>query len=88
MPDWAKSLLGIEGASVTVSGTAAAATPLGERAAAIGTQAAQAAGGTAQPQEVLVRVDMNNLPAGSKVQTQGSKGAQFDTNIGYSMVAP
>ena len=83
LPDWAKDLLGIDGASVT--GTAAAATPIGQRAAQIGQQAAQAATGRQQPQEVLVRVDMNNLPAGTRVQTEGSQGAKFDTNLGYQM---
>lgn len=84
LPDWAKTQLGIGG--VAVVGTGAAATPVGQRAAAIGQQAAKAAAG--QSPEVLVRVDMSNLPAGTKVQTQGSKGAQFDTNLGYAMARP
>lgn len=85
LPDWAKELFGIEGASA-VSGpaTAGAAHPVAQRAAQIGQQAAQGM----KPQEVLVRVDMNNLPAGTKVQTAGSQGAKFDTNLGYSMMAP
>lgn len=81
LPDWAKESLGI-GGTVTV-GTAAAATPVGQRAAAIGQQAAAQALG--KPQEVLVKVDMSNLPAGTRVETQGSKGAQFDTNLGWAM---
>lgn len=81
LPDWAKDLLGIN-ATVTASPGPAAA-PIGQRAAQIGSQAAQAAAG--KPQEVLVRVDMNNLPPGTKVQTQSKQGAKFDTNLGYSM---
>lgn len=109
MPDWAKDLLGISGATVTADAgaegapvgpdgvapapgaapqTMAAATPLGQRAAAIGQQAAQAAVASNQPQEVLVKVDMSNLPPGTKVQTSGSQGAKFDTNLGYSMGTP
>lgn len=84
LPDWAKAQLGIGGVSVV--GTAGAGTPVGQRAAAIGQQAARAA--TGQSPEVLVKVDMSNLPAGTKVQTQGSKGAQFDTNLGYAMARP
>jgi hypothetical protein len=86
LPSWAKDLLGISGNAVTLTGTGAAATPIGQRAAQIGQDAAGAVRG--QPQEVLVRVDMNNLPAGSKVKTEGSQGAKFDTNLGYSMATP
>lgn len=116
LPDWAKSLLGIDGAAVTVAATppapgqpvatmgqqaattppaatlgqqaatGAAATPIGQRAAAIGQQAAQAT----KPQEdrVLVTVDMKNLPQGTRVTTNGTQGAKFDTNLGYAMGAP
>ena len=85
LPDWAKDLLGIN-ATVTAAPGAAAAAPLGQRAAQIGGQAAQSAAG--KQQEVLVRVDMNNLPPGTKVQTQSNQGAKFDTNLGYSMGTP
>ncbi|SFW54235.1 Phage-related minor tail protein [Pseudomonas sp. NFACC09-4] len=105
LPDWAKELLGIEGASVTVGqtgtpegsaagsedafsqqGTAASNTDLGRRAAQIGQNAAQQL--AQPPQAVRVQVDLNNVPAGSKVKTEGSQGATFDTDIGYSMMAP
>lgn len=105
LPDWAKELLGIEGASVTVGqsgaverssaapvgafsqpGTTASNTDLGRRAAQIGQNAAQQL--AQPPQAVRVQVDLNNVPAGSKVKTEGSQGATFDTDIGYSMMAP
>lgn len=92
LPDWAKKLLGIDGASVSAGSdggapVAGATDPdLGRRAAQVGQAAVQQ---LPQPQqEVLVKVDLNNLPAGSKVKTEGSQGAQFDTNVGYSMIAP
>lgn len=106
LPDWAKELLGIEGASVTVGqdgapapgtgsqngalstpGTAAANTDLGRRAAQIGRDAAQQPSQMPQ-QQVKLTVDLNNAPPGTKVKTEGSQGATFDTNIGYSMMAP
>ncbi|MFB8829054.1 hypothetical protein ACE0DR_05995 [Azotobacter sp. CWF10] len=68
------------------TGTAAAATDIGRRSAEIGREAAATVRN--EPQEVLVRVDMNNLPPGTRVQTQGSRGAQFDTNLGYAMATP
>ncbi|MFC0710756.1 hypothetical protein [Azorhizophilus paspali] len=92
LPDWMRELLGIEGGVVApavgaaqATGTAAAATDIGRRSAEIGREAAATVRN--EPQEVLVRVDMNNLPPGTRVQTQGSRGAQFDTNLGYAMAA-
>lgn len=94
LPDWAKKLLGIDGASVAAGSEGAAAPAgvpgpdpdLGRRAAQVGQQAAQQL--TQPPQDIRVKVDLNNLPAGSKVKTEGSQGAIFDTDIGYSMLAP
>lgn len=85
LPDWARGLLGIDGVQVATGGVGNASA-IGARAAQIGQQASQQQG--RQSQEVLVRVDMNNLPPGTKVKTQGSQGATFDTNLGYSMGLP
>jgi hypothetical protein len=94
LPDWAKKLLGIDGGGVTAGGeggspsaaTGGADTDLGRRAAQIGRDAVQQ---LAPPEQaVRVQVDLNNVPAGSKVKTEGSQGATFDTDIGYSMMAP
>lgn len=94
LPDWAKQILGIDGASVSggpesgvpAAATGASDTDLGRRAAQIGQNAAQQM--AQPPQAVRVQVDLNNVPAGSKVKTEGSQGATFDTDIGYSMMAP
>lgn len=94
LPDWAKNLLGIDGASVDsgaaggqpAASTGGADSELGRRASQIGQSAVQQL--AQPPQEVLVKVDLNNLPAGSKVKTEGSQGAKFDTDIGYSMATP
>lgn len=94
LPDWAKNILGIDGASVgggaeggaPAAATGAADTDLGRRAAQIGQNAVQQM--AQPPQAVRVQVDLNNVPAGSKVKTEGSQGATFDTDIGYSMIAP
>lgn len=95
LPDWARGMLGIDdaGPSVAVSGetpdakqvtqTATAATPIGQKAAQIARDSVRQQ--AQQPQSVNVTVDLNNVPAGSKVKTEGSQGAKFDTNIGYSM---
>lgn len=90
LPDWLKKQLGIGGAPGPVGmlpmPTAASGTELGQRAAQIGRQSAQAAAGSNS--EVLVRVDLPNLPQGSKVKTEGSPGTIFRTNVGYSAMAP
>ncbi|NWB92335.1 phage tail tape measure protein [Pseudomonas agarici] len=94
LPDWAKKILGIDGGGVVggaeggapAASTGAADTDLGRRAAQIGRDAVQQL--AQPPQAVRVSVDLNNVPAGSKVKTEGSQGATFDTDIGYSMMAP
>jgi hypothetical protein len=108
LPDWAKELLGIDGATMgggaggspgpsrgaealgadpsSASGPLRSFSDLGQRAAQTGQAAAQQQ--VLPQQAVKLTVDMPNLPIGSKVKTEGSPGAQFDTNIGYSMLMP
>lgn len=61
---------------------------VGRRAAQVGNEAAKQAAASPQPAEVRVKVDFANMPRGVQVKTEGSQGAQFDTNLGYSMAAP
>ncbi len=81
LPDWARNMLGVDGANA--SQTTTSATPIGQKAAQIARDSVRQQ--SSQPQQVAVTVDLNNLPAGSKVKTEGSQGSKFDTNIGYSM---
>lgn len=59
---------------------------IGRRAAQVGNDTAKVV--AAPPTEVRVKVDFTNMPQGVKVKTEGSQGAQFDTNLGYSMANP
>jgi hypothetical protein len=59
---------------------------IGRRAAQVGNNTAKVV--AALPTEVRVKVDFANMPPGTKVKTEGSQGAQFDTNLGYSMASP
>lgn len=65
---------------------ASTAGDIGRRAARVGGEAAKAA--PVEPQKVLVSLDFTNIPQGTKVKTEGSPGAQFDTNLGFTMVSP
>lgn len=101
IPDWAKEMLGIDGTvAVTtnnvqqsvppgqdagVAGAGPAASTVGQRAADIGQQSATVANGQ---QSVAVTVDLKGAPQGTRVTTEGSPGAKFDTNIGYAQAAP
>ncbi|CAI8805493.1 Phage tail tape measure protein [Pseudomonas sp. IT-P74] len=58
---------------------------IGRRAARVGNESAKITQVQQQPSEVRVKVDFVNTPPGTKVKTEGSQGAQFDMNLGYSM---
>lgn len=83
LPDWARKMLGVDGADA--SQTTTGATPIGQKAAQIARDSVRQ---QSQPQQLQVTLDLNNLPPGSKVKTEGSQGTRFDTNIGYSMGLP
>ena len=59
---------------------------IGRRATQVGGDSAKIIQTQQQPSEVRVKVDFANMPPGTKVKTEGSQGAQFDTDLGYSMV--
>lgn len=58
---------------------------IGRRAAQVGNDTAKIVQVQQQPAEVRLKVDLANLPPGAKVKTEGTQGAQFDVNLGYSM---
>lgn len=89
LPDWAKELFGIGDTNVTATGaapTAASATPIGMRAAAIGQRAARQVAGREDRSKITV--DFKNAPQGTRVTTDNSNSAKFDTNLGFAMGAP
>lgn len=61
---------------------------IGRRAAQVGNTTAKITQASQDPAEVRVKVDFTNMPRGVQVKTEGSQGAQFDTNLGYSMASP
>lgn len=61
---------------------------IGRRAARVGNESAKITPAAQVPAEVRVKVDFTNMPRGVQVKTEGTQGAQFDTNLGYSMAAP
>lgn len=74
LPEWLVNMLSGD-SNVRVTGPAPTADQLGR----------QAAGG--KQDTVKVTVDLNNLPAGSRVATENS-GTVFDLNQGYVLAAP
>lgn len=84
VPDWLKNLFSGKGsANINLTGAPmmrGGAAPLG--AAAVGTGQAAAQNG-----EVKVKVDLNGLPPGSRVQTEQSGRPQFELNQGYAFGA-
>lgn len=73
IPDWAKGMFG-GGAGPTVMGGAIGAAP-----------SARAMAMTPQQGEVRVKVDLNNLPVGSRVTTQQNGSPRFELNQGYAL---
>ncbi|MCO7576168.1 MULTISPECIES: hypothetical protein [Pseudomonas chlororaphis group] len=60
---------------------------IGRRAAQVGNESAKISAAPQDPARVNVRLELANLPPGTKVKTEGSQGAQFETDLGYSMAS-
>lgn len=80
VPDWAQRMFG-DGGPVAPA-LAARGAPAG---AAMGAQQAAQAGRAGQDGEVRVRVDLGNLPPGSKTRTETSGRPNFELNQGFAM---
>lgn len=78
VPDWVKNLFSGEGSDVTVTANGpASGAPVGARA--VGADAARG-----QQQDVRVTVDMNNLPPGTRVNTETRGRPDFELNQGFA----
>ena len=61
---------------------------IGRRAAQVGNDSAKIVTVPQDPAKVHLKLELANLPPGTKVKTEGSQGAQFDMDLGYSMPTP
>lgn len=78
IPDWVKNLFSGDTKTININAS-------GPNAMGNNVSAASVSRGLAPPkQEVAVTVDMNNLPAGTRVSTQTRGAPDFELNQGYA----